>query len=624
MTGSGTAIDPYVVWDVIDLQNVALDLTAYYELGQNIDASATVGWNGGLGFDPIGNFGHPNMFRGHFDGKGYTISDLTINRPAELYVGLFGYVFVPFVPGLSIENVHITGTITGQHVVGGLIGDYESDEDIANCSANVLVTATGIPVLSIAGGLIGRIEHLIEIRNCYAFGNVSGGNSVGGLIGRIFKKAHGGLIVNCSASGNVTGASLVGGLVGYGNLAFTRCHATGTVTATVDQCGGLCGYWAYHYEMTECYATGGVTCPVMAGGLVGYIEDGGTLNNCYASGPVISNGGNYLGGLVGRFESPAQLSHCYATGDVNYTGVLAASYIGGLVGFLEPGGNISAEYSYSTGNIVINMTGFCTNIGGFCGLANGNITIQRCYSISHITVTLTGDIEAVGGFSGEISGGGSIIESFYSGDINIRASGYIGAVGGLIASLLIPASSCYSSGNINVESITDWVGTVAGLIGYLENTAPIQDSYSQVNIIVVAAVDATIIAGLVGEQWGTISLSYSANSISITAPLTANIGGLVGVTFAGTTNDSFWDVETSAMTISAGGTGKRTAELQTLATFATAGWDIEGHSLADLANGYPFLSWQIPGSSPAWYIYIPGAPPPPIPKVVTLPATEIR
>jgi len=60
MTGSGTLLDPYVIWDVNDVQDMALDLTAYYELGQDIDAAATTGWNwdAGLGifkgFDPIG------------------------------------------------------------------------------------------------------------------------------------------------------------------------------------------------------------------------------------------------------------------------------------------------------------------------------------------------------------------------------------------------------------------------------------------------------------------------------------------------------------------------------------------------------------------------------------------
>ncbi len=36
------------------LQAMENDLAADYELGNNIDASLTSIWNGGLGFDPIG------------------------------------------------------------------------------------------------------------------------------------------------------------------------------------------------------------------------------------------------------------------------------------------------------------------------------------------------------------------------------------------------------------------------------------------------------------------------------------------------------------------------------------------------------------------------------------------
>jgi len=41
MTGSGTQTNPYVIWDVNDLQAMDNDLTAYYELGQDIDTSVS-------------------------------------------------------------------------------------------------------------------------------------------------------------------------------------------------------------------------------------------------------------------------------------------------------------------------------------------------------------------------------------------------------------------------------------------------------------------------------------------------------------------------------------------------------------------------------------------------------
>jgi hypothetical protein len=55
MTGSGTVGDPYIIYDVTDLQAMNNSLAAYYELANDIDASATSGWNSGKGFDPIGS-----------------------------------------------------------------------------------------------------------------------------------------------------------------------------------------------------------------------------------------------------------------------------------------------------------------------------------------------------------------------------------------------------------------------------------------------------------------------------------------------------------------------------------------------------------------------------------------
>ena len=57
---------------------------AHYILINDIDASDTSTWNCGAGFKPIGG-----IFNGSFDGRGYNISDLYINRPFTDNVGLF-------------------------------------------------------------------------------------------------------------------------------------------------------------------------------------------------------------------------------------------------------------------------------------------------------------------------------------------------------------------------------------------------------------------------------------------------------------------------------------------------------------------------------------------------------
>src|SRR5690606_35707423 len=73
------------------LQGIDNNLSGRYVLGSDIDASATSGWNGGAGFDPIGNPPvspiSANHFTGRFDGLGHTISGLTINRSSRNYIG---------------------------------------------------------------------------------------------------------------------------------------------------------------------------------------------------------------------------------------------------------------------------------------------------------------------------------------------------------------------------------------------------------------------------------------------------------------------------------------------------------------------------------------------------------
>jgi hypothetical protein len=68
-------------------------------------------------------------------------------------------------------------------------------------------------------------------------------------------------------------------------------------------------------------------------------------------------------------------------------------------------------------------------------------------------------------------------------------------------------------------------------------------------------------------------------------------------------SNSFWDTETSGQATSDGGTGKTTTEMQNIATFSGATWDIIAVANPDTRNPsyiwnivnavtYPFLSWQ--------------------------------
>ncbi len=70
-----------------------------------------LGYSNGIGeyygFNPIGNLS--NKFNGTFDGLGFTISNLYINRPSQDYIGLFGYTNNATIKNIGLKDVNITG-----------------------------------------------------------------------------------------------------------------------------------------------------------------------------------------------------------------------------------------------------------------------------------------------------------------------------------------------------------------------------------------------------------------------------------------------------------------------------------------------------------------------------------
>ena len=218
MTGSGTPGDPYIIYNVNDLQAMENDLTAYYELANDIDASATIGWNGGAGFLPIAWAG---TFSGQLDGKRHKVTDLHINRPGT-EVGLFRKISGSgVVKNLGLEDCDIVG-------VGACLV-YESYGEIDSC----YVTGTvADPTASLLAGLAGVNEGAIT--KCYSEANIDAhGGDAGGLVSENY-----GTITDCYATGSVWAYGYAGGLVMYNRDPITNCYSTGAVYGD-SAAGGL-------------------------------------------------------------------------------------------------------------------------------------------------------------------------------------------------------------------------------------------------------------------------------------------------------------------------------------------------------------------------------------------------
>ncbi len=83
--GSFQAAAQIEISTIEELQLIGNDpdypLDGNYILTQDIDASDTVNWNDGAGFNPIGAYEPEPAFTGVFNGQGYVVTDLYINRP---------------------------------------------------------------------------------------------------------------------------------------------------------------------------------------------------------------------------------------------------------------------------------------------------------------------------------------------------------------------------------------------------------------------------------------------------------------------------------------------------------------------------------------------------------------
>src|SRR5690625_4935877 len=86
--GSGAFDDPVQLATVEQLQSIRNHLGDLFILINDIDASETVSWNGGAGFQSIG----PNPFTGSLDGNRKVIRGLVIYRPQTSDVGLFNRI----------------------------------------------------------------------------------------------------------------------------------------------------------------------------------------------------------------------------------------------------------------------------------------------------------------------------------------------------------------------------------------------------------------------------------------------------------------------------------------------------------------------------------------------------
>ena len=200
--GAGTVDNPYKITTADDLNKLAADVNSgtaysgtYFQLGADLAYDHTTAWDDTTSIEnnytPIGYYIEHNSslnrpFRGHFDGKGHTISGIRIytsgsDVATDSDKGIFGYITKEaVVTGITLDDARIVGYSR----VGGIVG-YNDGDHYYNGTAK--------------GGTISYCtvtDHVAIhiIQQHYYFGGIVGYNT-------------GGTITNCVSSVQMTAAT---------------------------------------------------------------------------------------------------------------------------------------------------------------------------------------------------------------------------------------------------------------------------------------------------------------------------------------------------------------------------------------------------------------------------------
>ncbi len=274
--GDGTEANPYQIATLENLywlsvyQSSNLTESLYFIQTADIDASETINWFDGEGWEPIGeycDFGIPldnkgflpanrnrtYTFMGHYDGQDHKIDGLHINRPDESAVGLFASACCGTIRNLGLTNL----TVSGDEEVGGLVGQA-SDVLIENCFVEGDVSGH-----MYVGGLSG-FNISMEVSKCYTRGSVSGHFTIGGIMGYICWSYTNNLYTHAE----VSGFNGIGGVAGTAwETSFWYSYVTGAITATDQSSGAIIGggnevsyrYFCYNNIETTGFSYGWIT-----------------------------------------------------------------------------------------------------------------------------------------------------------------------------------------------------------------------------------------------------------------------------------------------------------------------------------------------------------------------------
>ena len=569
--GDSTAADT-----LAGLSNNSALWTSNFALGADIDATATSGWNSGLGFLPIG-LTSSNSFTGSFDGQNHTVTGLYQNDVSNNHaMGFFGYV----TGAATIQNLNLSQVnMTGASNTGAIVGNFSSYGNISNVSVSGQINIADNSLQ--AGGIVG---------------NFSQGNIIGAFNG-----------ATLTVGNNV---SNVGGLVGMASYStISQSYNLGDLTAGTgsNYVGGLVGT-NFATTLSESYNGGAVTVGTNSGVIGGLVGNNiGTILNSYNVGSVTAPYSYLVGGLAATDDVVAVISNSYNSGKVTAPFSYA---VGGLLGgdngssvinsfwdTQSSSQNISAAgQGYSTQQMMLEntYTGAGWDFGSTWVMINNGVnsnaytrpmlqmeystTIKNAHQLQLINMnsntlaaayTIANDIDLsgttnpadvwgsnsngtgfvpIGGaavsFTGTLNGQNHTLSNLFINTTNepnftstsIYAVGLFGNVGmgGTIENLNL-TNVAVTSGNGTQSGAINTGGLAGGNFGTISNVNLSGSIYSDNQTGTGQSNNAGSTGGLVGTNNGLITNSQTQGAVNVLDNNgTDYVGGLVGVNYNGT------------------------------------------------------------------------------------------
>ena len=261
--GNGTAESPYQIATVGDLQQIASAPSAYYEIVNDLDMTNKE-WT------PI------DQFSGHLDGKDHTIYKMSIDADNNglRRQGLFGQIvgegqdncaevknlkfygaqlnlnsstnyaglLAGSVTATKIDNILVNDMkiSNGAGVIGGLVGDASLYSSIASSYVDANIDAADA---SKVGGIAGALTTSSTVNASAALAVCNGGSNIGGIAGTTDSSSSD--ITNCEFDGELSGTNSIGGIVGQaGHSKIENC-----VVSAASLTGSAADRWTNLWSM---------------------------------------------------------------------------------------------------------------------------------------------------------------------------------------------------------------------------------------------------------------------------------------------------------------------------------------------------------------------------------------